>query len=153
MFSRLLRNLIVATLLSVHTCLYLSSAQNAPTHTAAEPKAFRFFVPHLRRQPQVIVFKPQPLLTTGNQAQLLAARNWRAASSVQADPCSGQLCNYHGECRADEKEINGYICLCDWHWSGRDCQVEGPGTFWPVFIASLSTVGSFALIVLLVTAR
>lgn len=67
--------------------------------------------------------------------------------------CANRTCNGHGICRADDREINGYICECDWHWSGRDCLVEGPGTFWPIFIAAFSTVVSFALIALLVTAR
>eukprot|EP01053_Blabericola_migrator_P000604 Blabericola_migrator_1__603@NODE_1147_length_5278_cov_121_056227_g781_i0_p4_GENE_NODE_1147_length_5278_cov_121_056227_g781_i0NODE_1147_length_5278_cov_121_056227_g781_i0_p4_ORF_typecomplete_len147_score8_11DUF3844/PF12955_7/0_0005EGF_2/PF07974_13/4_9e03EGF_2/PF07974_13/0_0056Laminin_EGF/PF00053_24/0_011Fungal_trans_2/PF11951_8/0_023EGF_Tenascin/PF18720_1/3_4e03EGF_Tenascin/PF18720_1/0_032EGF/PF00008_27/0_06EGF_alliinase/PF04863_13/0_32EGF_CA/PF07645_15/2_6_NODE_1147_length_5278_cov_121_056227_g7 len=69
------------------------------------------------------------------------------------DPCEGQNCNGHGICQADPNEINGYICLCEWHWSGRDCRVEGPGTFWPLFIAGISTIGSILIVALLATAR
>eukprot|EP01054_Gregarina_sp_Poly1_P008907 Gregarina_sp_Poly_1__8906@NODE_538_length_7624_cov_89_908694_g425_i0_p8_GENE_NODE_538_length_7624_cov_89_908694_g425_i0NODE_538_length_7624_cov_89_908694_g425_i0_p8_ORF_typecomplete_len120_score0_16DUF3844/PF12955_7/4e05EGF_alliinase/PF04863_13/0_0012Laminin_EGF/PF00053_24/0_009EGF_Tenascin/PF18720_1/0_017EGF_2/PF07974_13/0_026EGF/PF00008_27/0_13_NODE_538_length_7624_cov_89_908694_g425_i052795638 len=75
-----------------------------------------------------------------------------ALESQSTSACFGRNCNGHGRCWEDAKEINGYICRCEWHWSGRDCQVQGPGTFWPVFIASASTLGSFVIIALLVTA-
>eukprot|EP01057_Protomagalhaensia_wolfi_P000332 Protomagalhaensia_wolfi_Nauph_80__331@NODE_1184_length_1671_cov_149_034926_g908_i0_p5_GENE_NODE_1184_length_1671_cov_149_034926_g908_i0NODE_1184_length_1671_cov_149_034926_g908_i0_p5_ORF_typecomplete_len102_score1_68DUF1614/PF07758_11/0_0077_NODE_1184_length_1671_cov_149_034926_g908_i0611916 len=48
------------------------------------------------------------------------------------------------------------VCLFVWTHTNNAplslISVEGPGTFWPLFIAGISTAGTFAVVGLLVTA-